>query len=139
MRNETNRTAEHEQAVQHAVLEVIFCLFSAESATVAKQVDETDGDAAVNVEDEVVLLGGGDGLDGDGVVEQFGVWEVLLNELFHELYAEIGIVAGLDAMANTRDYELLAIAVYLACSNDLLSLFSFLIVSTKSRGLIPLS
>ena len=56
MRDQSNATPKHEQPVQHAVAEVIFRLFSAESAAVAHQVDEADGDAAVDVEDQVVFL-----------------------------------------------------------------------------------
>ena len=116
MRNQTDGAAKHEQAVQHAVLEVVFGLFCAEGAAVAHEVDEADGDTAVDVEDEVVFLRGCDGLDGDGVVEELGGWEALLDELFDELYAEIGVVAGFDAMADTRDWRLLAIRFFSLCS-----------------------
>jgi hypothetical protein len=105
MGNQTDRSSEHEQTVKDTHLEVVLCLFRGEGAAVAEEVDEADGDAAVDVEDEVVLLGGGDGLDGEGVVEEFGGGEVLLDEFFDELDAEIGVVAGLDAVTNTRDCE----------------------------------
>ena len=93
MRDETDRAAEHEQAVQHTVLKVVFGLFRAEGAAVAHQVDEADGDATVDVKDQIVFLGGRDGLDGDGVVEELGGREVLLAELFDERYAKIGVVS----------------------------------------------
>lgn len=37
--------------------------------------------------------------------------EVLLDEFLDELDTEIGIVAGLDLVADTRDYFLLALLV----------------------------
>lgn len=105
MRNQTNGSSEHEQAIEHTIPEIILRLFRAESAAVAEQIDEADGDAAVDVENEVVLLGGGDGLDGDGVVEELGGREVLLAELLDEGDAEVGVVAGFDAVADTGDCE----------------------------------
>ena len=101
--NQTNGATEDEQTVEDTHLEVVLCLFRGESAAVAEEIDEADGDAAVDVEDEVVLLGGGDGLDGEGVVEEFCRGEVLLDEFLDELDAEIGVVAGLDAVTNTGD------------------------------------
>jgi len=101
--NQTNGTTEHEQTIENTHLEVVLRLFRGEGAAVAEEVDEADGDAAVDIEDEVVLLGGGDGLDGEGVVEEFCGREVLLDEFLDELDAEIGVVAGLDAVTNTGD------------------------------------
>lgn len=108
MRNQTDRPSQHEQTVEHTHLQVVFRLFSRESAAVPHEVDEADGDAAVDVEDQVVLLGGRDGLDGDGVVEKLGRGEVGLAVLFDEGDAEVGVVARLDAVANTGDCETLA-------------------------------
>lgn len=108
MSNETDRATEHEQSVQDTVLEVVFCLFCAEGATVAHEIDEADSDAAVDVEDKVVFLGGCDGFDGDGVVEELGGWEVLQAELFDERHAEIWVVSRLYTVANTRDCNMLA-------------------------------
>lgn len=107
MRNQTNRATEHEQAIEHAVVQVVLGLLGGEGAAVAHEVDEADGDAAVDVEDEVVLLGRRDGLDGDGVVEELGGGEVLLAEFLDEGDAEVGVVAGLDAVADTGDCRLL--------------------------------
>lgn len=138
--NETNRATEHEETVEHTHLEVVFRLFRAEGAAVPEQVDKADGDTAVDVENQVVLLGGGDSFDGDGVVEELGAGEVGLAELLDEGNAEVRVVAGLDTVTNTGDCHLLAFArrnIQMQC--DLLSLFSFLIVSTKSRGERPLS
>lgn len=111
MRNKTDRATQHEQSVEHAVLEVVLSLLSAEGTAVAHEVHEADGNAAINIENEVVFLRGGDSLDGDGVVEEFGGWEVLLTEFFNESYAEVGVVAGFDTMADTRDCRLLVICL----------------------------
>jgi len=91
--NQTNRSSKHEQTVEHTHLEVVLCLFRGEGAAVAEEVDEADGDAAVDVEDEVVLLGGGNSLDSEGVIEEFCRGEVLLDEFLDELDAKIGVVA----------------------------------------------
>ena len=101
--DETDTTAQHEQTVQHAHLEVILGLLGAEGAAVAQQVDEADGDAAVDVEDQVVLLGGCDGFDSEGVVEELGGGEVEFDVVLHELDAEIGVVAGFDTVADAGD------------------------------------
>lgn len=68
MGNETNGSAEHEESVENAHLQVVFCLFGAEGTRVAEHVNEADGHAAVDVENEVVFLGGRDGLDCDCIV-----------------------------------------------------------------------
>ena len=56
MRNQTDTSAEDEQTVEHTHVEVVFSLFWGESAAIAEEIDEADGDAAVNVENQVVLL-----------------------------------------------------------------------------------
>jgi len=68
--NQTDATTQDEQAVQDAHSEVILSLLRGEGATVAEEIDKADGDAAVNVENQVVFLRGGDGLNGDGVVKE---------------------------------------------------------------------
>lgn len=108
MRNQPNTPAQHEEAVEHAHLQVLLGLLGGEGAAVAQQVDEADGDAAVDVEDQVVLFGGRDGLDGDGVVEELGAGEVVLAEFFDEGDAQVGVVAGFDAVADAGDCGLLA-------------------------------
>ena len=70
-----------------------------------KPVTDVNGDGTVDVENEVVLLAGGDGLDGDGVVEELGGGEVGLAELLDERDTEIGVVARLDTVTDTGDYE----------------------------------
>lgn len=103
MSNQTNAAAEHEETVEHTHAEVVFGLLGRESTAVAHEVNEADGNASVDVEDKVVLLRGGDRLDGKSIVEQLGAGEVLLDELLDELDTEIGVVPRLDPVANTGD------------------------------------
>lgn len=103
MGDETDASAEDEEAVEHAHGEVVFGFFGGEGAAVADEVDEADGDAAVDVEDEVVLLGGGDCLDGNGVVEELVRREVLDHVFLDQLDTEVRVGAGLDTVANTGD------------------------------------
>ena len=90
---------------QKTYLDVLVSLLGGERAAVAEQVDEADGDAAIDVEDERVLLRRGDLLDSERVVEQAVAREVLAHVLLHEFDTEIGVVDALDLMANTRDYK----------------------------------
>ena len=106
MGNQTNRSAKHEETVESAHLHVVFSLLLVEGAAIPEQINKADSDAAINVEDQVVLLGGGDGLDGNGVVEQLVVGEVLLHVLLDELDTEIGVVPRLDPVADTGDCDL---------------------------------
>lgn len=101
--NQTNGATKDEQTVEYTHLEVVLSLFGREGTAVAEQVNEADGDGTVNVEDKVVLLAGGDGLDGDGVVEELGGGEVGLAELLDERDTEIGVVARLDTVTDTGD------------------------------------
>jgi len=105
--DEADGAAEDEEAVEDAHLEVVLGLFGGEGAAVAHEVDEADGDAAVDVQDQVVLFGRRHRLDGDGVVEELGRGEVGLAVLLHERDAEVGVVAGLDTVADTGDCGLL--------------------------------
>jgi hypothetical protein len=101
--NQTDRATKHEQTVEDTHLQVVLSLLSGESTTVADEVNEADSNASVDVENEVVLLGRCDALDSQGVVEQLCAGEVLLNVLLDELDTEIGVVAGLDPVADTGD------------------------------------
>lgn len=101
--NETDGAAEHEQTVEDTHAHVVLALLRGEGTAVAEKVNEADSDTAVDVEDQVVLLRGGDGLNGNSVVEQLGAGEVLLDELLDELDTEIRVVAGLDTVTNTGD------------------------------------
>jgi len=103
--NQTNATTKDEQTVEDTHLKVVLGLFGREGTAVAEQVDEAYSDATVDVEDQVVLLAGGDGLDGLGVVEQRGLGEVLVNVLLDERDTEIRIVARLDTVANTGNWN----------------------------------
>jgi hypothetical protein len=111
--NETNAAAKDEETVENSHLHVVLNFLGRESTAVAHQVDEADSDATIDVQNEVVLLGGGDGLDSDGIVEELGAGEVLLDELLDQLDTQIGVVPGLDSVANTRDYAKVSI-----CSGD---------------------
>ena len=93
MGDETDAATEDEEAVEHAHAEVVLCLLGAEGAAVAEEVDEADGDAAVDVEDEVVFLRRRHRLHRDGVVEHLAAGEALLDELFDELDAEVRVGA----------------------------------------------
>lgn len=103
--NQADTPTQHEETVEHTHLEVVLGLLGAEGAAVAEQVDEADGNATVDVEDKVVLLGGCDRLDGDGVVEEGGAGEVCLAEFLHERNAKIGVVAGLYAVTDTGNWK----------------------------------
>ena len=109
MRDKTNAAAQHEQAIQHTHLEVILCLLCAESAAASQQVNKTDGDAAIDIEDQVIFLRRCDGLDGKRVIEEFGGGELLFDIVLHEFDAEIGVIAGFDAVANSGDCIQLAL------------------------------
>ena len=102
--NETDAAAEHEQSVEDTHLHVIFRLLGAERTAVAHQIDEAYRNTAVDVQDEVVLFGGRDGFDGNGVVEHLARWEPLLDKLFYELDTKIRVVARLDFVTDARDY-----------------------------------
>ena len=107
MSNQANAPSQHKQAVENAHRQVIFSLFWAECAAVAHQINEADCNTTINVQNEVILLGRGDSLNSNGVVEHFAVREALLDEFFDQLYTEIRIVAGFDFVANARDCRLL--------------------------------
>lgn len=91
MRNETDTATEHEETVEDTHTEVVFGFFGAKGTAVAEEVDEADGHAAVDVEDEVVLLGRSHGLDSNGVVEHLAAGKALLDELFDKLDTEIRV------------------------------------------------
>lgn len=91
--NETNASSQDKQTVQDTHLEVVLGLFGGEGTTVAHQVNEADGDTAVNVEDQAVLLGGCDGLDGQSIVEQLVAGELGADVLLDKLNTQIGVVS----------------------------------------------
>lgn len=93
MGNKTNASAEHEETVEDTHLEVVLSLLGGESAAVADEVDEAHGDAAIDVEDQVVLLGGGDGLDSESIVEELVVGELGKDVLLNELDSQVRVVS----------------------------------------------
>jgi len=103
MGNQTDASAEDEETVEDTHLQVVFSLLIGEGTTVANEINEADSNATVNVENQVVFLGCCHRLDSERIVEELGAGEVLLDVLLDKFDTEIGVVAGLDPMANTRD------------------------------------
>jgi hypothetical protein len=103
MGNQTDRATKHEETIEDTHLQVVLSLLGGESTTAADKINEADSNAAIDVKDKVVLLGCCDGFDGEGVIEQLCAREVLLDVLLDELDTEIGVVAGLDPVADTGD------------------------------------
>ena len=101
--NQTDGATQNEETIENTHLEVVLGLLGAEGTTVAQEIHKADSNAAVDVEDQVVLLGGGHSLDSDGVVEKLVAGEVLHGELLDKLDTEIGVVTRLDSVANTRN------------------------------------
>lgn len=101
--NQTNATAQDEQTIEHTHAHVVLDLFGGEGSAVAQQIHKADCYTSVNVQDQVVLLGRGDGLDGNGVVQQLGVGEVLLGEFLDQLDTKVRVVTGLDTVSDTGD------------------------------------
>jgi hypothetical protein len=107
--NKTNASAENEKTVKDTHLEVVLSLLSRESAAVADEINKADGNATVDVENQVILLGSSNSLDSEGVVEKLVAGEVVQDVLLDELDTEIGVVSRLDTVTNTRD-ELVGLA-----------------------------
>ena len=105
MGDQTDASAQDEESVQDTHVQVVFGFFGAEGAAVAHEIHEADGDAAVDIEDEIIFFGRGHGFDGDSIVEHFAAGEALLDEIFDQLHAEIGIVARFDFVADTGNYS----------------------------------
>lgn len=105
VRNQTNAAAQNEEPIQHTVPHVVLNLLGRESAAVAHEVNKADRNAAVHVENEVVLLGSRHRLNGNRIFQQLCVGEVLLGELLDQLDTQIGVVARLDPVPDTRDYS----------------------------------
>lgn len=120
--NKTDGTSEDEQTVKYTHPEVVLSLLRREGTAVAEKVDEADSNTSINVQDEVVLLGGGDRLDGEGVVEESGLREVGVDELLDKGDTEIWVVARLDTVTNTRDCTIwLAFCWYLIVGEEALT------------------
>src|SRR5690242_17321372 len=56
MGNQTDGPAQHEQTVENTHAEVVLGLLRRESTTVADKVNEADSNAAIHVQNQVVLL-----------------------------------------------------------------------------------
>ncbi len=96
MGDETDAAAQDEETVEDAHVEVVLGLLGREGAAVAHEVDEADGDAAVDVEDEVVLLRRRHRLHRDGVLQHLAAREALLHEFLDQLHAQVRVVARFD-------------------------------------------
>lgn len=103
MSDQADAPSQNKETVEDTHLQIILGLFWTKGAAVAHKIDEADSDAAVNVENEVVLLGCCHCFNRNGIFEHFAAWEALLDKFFDKLYAEIGVIARLDLVANTRD------------------------------------
>jgi hypothetical protein len=86
-------------------LQVVLGLFGGEGATVPDKVDKADGDAPVNIQNQIVLLAGGDRLDGKGIVQELVAWESLQDKLLDNLDTEIRVVSGLDLVSDTGNWQ----------------------------------
>ena len=84
-------------------LDVLICLVRSKGTTVAQEVDEANSNAAIDVEDERVLLRRRDLLDGERVVEQAVAREVLAHVLLDKLDTQVRVVHALDLVADTAD------------------------------------
>lgn len=105
VRDQTDTPPQDKQTVEHSHVEIIFGFFRRESTAISEEINEADGDAAVNVEDQIVLFGRGHGLNCDGVIEKFGAGKVFVDEIFNQFNAEVGVLARFDAVADTGDLE----------------------------------
>ena len=102
--DEANAASEDEKTVESANADVFVCFILAKSAAVSQEIDKANGNAAIDVEDEGILLGGGDLLDGNSIVEQRVAGEVLANVVLDELDTQVGVVDALNFVADTADY-----------------------------------
>ena len=84
-------------------LNVLVSFLRCEGATVTQQVDEAHSDTSIDVQDEGVLLRGGDLLNSESVIEERVARKVLRYVFLHKLDTEIGVVHALDLVTNTRD------------------------------------
>lgn len=105
MGDQADASSQNEETVENTHLQVVFSLFWTKSTAIAHKIDEADSDAAVNVENEVVLLGCCHGLNCNRIFEHFTAWEALLDKFFDKLYTEVGIITRFNLMANTRDWN----------------------------------
>ena len=98
MRNQWSRRFEG------AYLDVLVSLLRRERTAVAEQVNEADSNAAIDVQDEGILLRRRDLLDRERIVEQAVAREVLAHVLLDELDTELRVLYALDLVTDTADY-----------------------------------
>lgn len=82
MRDQTDTPSKHEQAVEDTHVHVVFGFLGAEGTAIPHQINEADSDAAIDVENEIVLLRCSDSLDSNSIVEHLAAGKALLDELF---------------------------------------------------------
>lgn len=124
MGNQANGTAKNEETVKDTNLraisdiqrevrvysaypQIFLGFFSGEGTAIPDEVDEANSNGTVNVQDQIVLLAGRNGLHSKGVIEQLVRGEMLQDKFLHQLHTKIGIVPRLDFVANTRNCSLL--------------------------------
>ena len=84
MGNQTNRTTQDEETVEDTNRQVLFSFLSGERATFSEQVNKADSNTPIHVQDQVVLLGSCDSLNGNGVVKKLVRREVLDDKVLDE-------------------------------------------------------
>jgi hypothetical protein len=90
--NEANAAAEDKQTVDGTHINVFLCLLPGEAARVAEHVNKRHGDHSVHVQNQVGLLGGGDFLHLEGVVQQGGGAEVFQHKFLDDLNSHVWVV-----------------------------------------------
>lgn len=101
--NETDTASEDEQAVQAPNLNVLISFFPGKCTRISEQVDEADGNATVDVQDERILLRCRHLFNSKRIVEEGVAREVLLHVLLDELNTKIRVVHRLDLVTNATD------------------------------------
>mmetsp|Transcript_13165 Transcript_13165/g.52746 ORF Transcript_13165/g.52746 Transcript_13165/m.52746 type:complete len:1108 (+) Transcript_13165:373-3696(+) len=109
--DEADGAAEDEEAVEAAVGDELVGFLDGEGAAVPEEIDEADGDAAVDVEDEVRALGGRDLFDAEREVEGRGLGEVFFGEVLDDDDAHVGVLERLDAVADAHDEDVVLFAL----------------------------
>jgi hypothetical protein len=102
--DEANAASEDEETIESTNADIFVCFFSAKGTAVSQEINETDSNAAIDVEDEGILLGSGDLLNSKRVVEQRVAGEALIHVVLNELDTQIRVVDALDLVADTTDY-----------------------------------
>ena len=93
MPDESDGPSEDEKTVKDTALQIGGLFVDVELAGLTDDVGEETGNAAVDVEDEVVLFGGGDLLYGQGVVQHLeGKLEVGSRVLNQNGHSSVGVL-----------------------------------------------